>query len=231
MLNSLLIILMVLLQVSVLMLYIYHRDNIEKEPIGLILIIFILGMLCVIFSGKIWNLIANAIPEIGEEVTNENKYVRFLVSYGEIGFIEETVKYIFLNIIIYRNKNYNYEYDGIVYSTAISLGFALLEGINYGIGSNIFTTIIRGVLTTPMHVVYGVFMGYYLSKSKKNISSRSLYYRYIGLFIPIIIHGTSDYLLSTLNQSNLLIYIIYSLVIYIMALKKINELSNLDKRL
>lgn len=74
------------------MLYIYHRDNIEKEPIGLILIIFILGMLCVIFSGKIWNLIANAIPEIGEEVTNENKYVRFLVSYGEIGFIEETIE-------------------------------------------------------------------------------------------------------------------------------------------
>lgn len=229
MINKLLVILLVLIPVYVFVRYIYYRDKIEKEPKMLIIILFILGIITVYLSNYSWNFIVSKIPEIKEEIGNDNKYIKFLISYGEIGFIEETIKYIILVIIIYRNKNYNYEYDGIVYATAISLGFAFVEGIKYGMMNNLFITLVRSILTIPMHAVYGILMGYYLSKSKKNIQSRSFYYMYMALLVPIFIHGTSDYLLSTLNQKNLLIYIIYAMIIYIIVLKKIDETSRLDR--
>lgn len=120
-------------------------------------------------------------------------------------------------------------YDGIVYSVAISLGFALVEGLEYGIGNEVAVSLFRSVLTIPMHMSYGVIMGYYLSKSKNSHENRLIYYRYTALLFPIVLHGTSDYLLSTVD--NPIIYIVYALFVYIIALKRINELSRLDKRI
>ncbi len=227
--QNIIIILFVLIPVLLLMYYVNQRDTVEKEPILLIIIMMILGMASVYFSKQIWNFILSKLPEIEEELTNRNWYVRILTSYGEIAFVEETIKYLLLNIIIYRNRNYDYMYDGIVYSVAISLGFALVEGLEYGIGNEVAVSLFRSVLTIPMHMSYGVIMGYYLSKSKNSYENRLIYYRYTALLFPIVLHGTSDYLLSTVD--NPIIYIVYALFVYIIALKRINELSRLDKRI
>lgn len=229
MLENIIVILCVIIPVFLLMLYVYARDQQEKEPIILILIAFFLGIISIFLGRQTWKFILSKIPELAEEVQNPNLYVKFLISYGAIGLIEETTKYIILNIIS-RNRNYDYAYDGIVYAVSISLGFALVEGIYYGIENNITVTLVRSILTIPMHMSYGVFMGYYISKSRIQ-DKRKFYYCYMALLYPIFIHGTSDYMLSIFNEFSLIIYIIYSIIIYILGLKKINELSRFDKKL
>lgn len=229
MIQSIITILLIIINILLIMIYIYERDKIEKEPIILIVLMIIMGVISVYLSREAWNIITEKIPEIKEEVVNKNWYARILICYGQIAFIEESIKYIILNLMIYRNKNYNYMYDGIIYSTSISLGFALMEGIEYGIGNGIILSLIRSILTIPMHASYGIIMGYYISKGKKEKESRSMYYRYMALIAPIVIHGTSDYMLSILTNKYQIIYIIYSVMIYIFALKKVNELARFDK--
>lgn len=222
---------LVIIPIILIMWYINERDNKEKEPLILIVIMILLGIISVCLSRWVWKLIIINIPEIKEEIASRDWYVRILISYGQIGFIEETIKYIILNILIYRNKNYDYMYDGIVYSVALSLGFALMEGIEYGMKTNLIVSLVRSILTIPMHTVYGVMMGYYMSKGKIDNNNRVMYYRYVGLILPIFIHGTSDYMLSILNSNNQLIYIGWAIFLYIGSLKKINELSKFDKKI
>lgn len=47
--------------------------------------------------------------------------------FVKTAFIEEFFKWFFLLVTMYRFKTWSVKYDGIVYSVALSLGFATLE--------------------------------------------------------------------------------------------------------
>ena len=56
------------------MTYIYERDKIEKEPIILIVLMIIMGVISVYLSREAWNIIIEKIPEIKEiKLIKENE--------------------------------------------------------------------------------------------------------------------------------------------------------------
>jgi len=93
----------------------------------------------------------------------------------------------------------------------------------------------RGFISVPSHAVFGVFMGYYLGISKNalmyNKTKQSIKYRLLSIIIPIYFHLVYDLFLVKKNFIMYSIFIIYIIVLYIMAYKRIKRLSSIHKNL
>ena len=55
----------------------------------------------------------------------------FHQSFFEAAIPEEVAKFVMLYLLVWKSKELNHHYDGIVYSVFVSLGFALIENILY----------------------------------------------------------------------------------------------------
>ena len=106
--------------------FVYKKDILEKEPIGLILKLFLLGAFSILPAATLENIIMNLIPATSNDILNY-----LILSFICIALVEEGLKALFAYKTAWRNKNFNHIYDGIVYCVFTSLGFATLENILY----------------------------------------------------------------------------------------------------
>src|SRR5271167_1553133 len=86
-----------------------------------------------------------------------------------IGIPEETVKISVIAVIALRAREFDEPMDGVVYGTAVGLGFAAVENLGYlmGAGPNWeITAIMRGVLSVPGHASYGAIAGAYIARAR-----------------------------------------------------------------
>jgi RsiW-degrading membrane proteinase PrsW (M82 family) len=97
-------------------------------------------------------------------------------------------------IFIWNDKNFDEYFDGIVYASFISLGFATVENIMYVMPGGIGTGIVRALISVPAHFLFGVILGYFLSLAKFNSGKKGRYI-IIGLLIAMAAHGLFDWLL------------------------------------
>ena len=212
--------------------YIYIKDEIEKEPLKLLTIVFIGGIVSLFITTFLANKYQNYIPFLIEENPNLETYKVFLISFGEIGLIEELSKFLMLYILIWKNKKFNYIYDGIVYSTFISLGFATIENINYLWYGDFNTLLVRTIFTVPAHASFGIIMGYYFGYAKyyfhMKYQSNAIKYFYSGLFFVILYHGLFDYLLTFNSRYHIIVFIILCMFLFINAIIKINKTKRLE---
>lgn len=216
-----------------LMRYIYKKDKYEKEPLGMLIKAFFFGMLAIPMDLIVVGII-NSLWE-GEMV--------FYSAFWEAGIPEEFSKWMIFMMIIWKNKNFNEFFDGIVYASIISLGFACVENIMYVFGSESFfgavgVSLLRAVLSVPGHFLFGVIMGYYLAMAKFNKENQSKYLIY-SLLMPMLAHGVFDYILmltSELGEEMPFISIIlFGLFIYFdvklwkLGLKKIRQMQEASR--
>ncbi len=200
--------------------YIFIRDKYEKEPINLLIVGLSLGAVSTIPILYVEKFFININPFI-----EHTKYYDIYKSYVIAGFTEEIFKFTILLFLIYRNKNFNERFDGIVYAVFISLGFALVENILFVTNDNfggVNTGINRAIFSVPAHMLYGVSMGYYFALMKyesnkffKNIT--------LALFNPIFIHGTFDYILTLNNKISFFVFSLYVVALWYFGLKKMKN--------
>src|SRR6185295_19883310 len=108
------------------MVYIYAKDKHETEPIRLLIVSFIFGMISVIITLLISWPLDILIPIDENDLTEQAVHAFFLVA-----LVEEFSKFIYVRGILYRDKNFNEPFDGIVYAVMVGMGFATLENIVY----------------------------------------------------------------------------------------------------
>ena len=185
-----------LFPVVFLLIYIYRQDKYEKEPIGLLTLSFIGGMMCI----PIDLFLVSAIRMFVYSDT------AFFSAFIEAGFCEELCKFVMLFLIIWWNKNFNEYMDGIVYATFVGLGFACVENVLYvlgagseSFGTGISTGIVRALLSVPGHFLFAVIMGYFFSMAKFSEKGK-LGYLMAGLFGAMLAHGLFDWLLMIENN-------------------------------
>lgn len=148
-------------------------------------------------------------------------YTAFFSSAG----VEEAVKFLFLFLLIWGNRNFNEPLDGIVYGVFLSLGFAWVENIIYvthPVLGGFETALTRAVLSVPGHGLFGVQMGYYLALGKfQNRKSCLLW----AFFAPYLAHGLYNYFL--LEKENLFWIFFAALEIWLWTsgLRKIKQLQ------
>jgi RsiW-degrading membrane proteinase PrsW (M82 family) len=82
-----------------------------------------------------------------------------------VGIPEESIKTFIIALIALRVRAFDEPMDGVVYGTAVGLGFAALENLGYLTSSNDWQTvaIVRGVLTVPFHGALGAIAGAYIA--------------------------------------------------------------------
>lgn len=193
---------------ALLMLNIYHEDKYQKEPIKSLLKAFCGGMLAVTFTFAIVSITdysIGLIPYLNTTV--------FYDSFITAGIPEELCKFLVFMIFIWNDKNFDEYFDGIVYASFISLGFATVENIMYVLPGGLGVGIMRGFISVPGHFLFGVILGYFLSLAKFNKNKRG-HYIFSGLMIAMAAHGLFDWLLMFSDRlGNLIGIIIYLLFI------------------
>ena len=207
---------------------IYKKDIIEKEPISLLLKLFLLGIL----STGVALFLEIYTEELFPFSLNNNILSILFRSFVIISFCEELVKWLFTYVICWKNKNFNYMYDAIVYCVFISLGFATIENIIAVLSNDgdVILALKRGLITVPAHAFFGIISGYYMALAKKYEKRRwhkkSKKNLILSLIIPILVHGLFDFLLFMSSKLSLIILTIFIVYLYISSYFKIIKFSN-----
>lgn len=230
---QLLLLFLAVIPVIAILTYIYYKDK-NKEPLKLLIILFVLGILSCFMVLALSDVVFMIFPFMA----SETEYMTFfeLMGYAFIGvaLVEEFCKFFMTFLFSYRNKAYDEVYDGIVYAVFVSLGFAFFENLLYVFSNqSISVGISRGLLAVPGHACDAVFMGYYLSvakvyshQNKKNLERKNLAF---SVLVPTILHGIYDFCLFTGEAIFIILFLAFVVVMYIAALKKIKQLSSQSK--
>ena len=213
----------------ILFIFIWRKDKIEKEPIGLLVKLFIFGALTTVSAA----VIGIAGQYLVSGFLEEGSLLFLLIdNFLLTALVEEGGKYFVLKKTTWKHLAFNYTFDAVVYAVCSSLGFATLENILYLIDADLGTAIGRGLLSVPGHVADAVFMGYYYgmarltsSEGNERLCKANLAK---ALWIPVLLHGSYDFCLSTDSLGFLVIFLIFEVIVSIFAIRKVIKLSKED---
>ncbi|MEX0763144.1 MAG: PrsW family glutamic-type intramembrane protease [Dehalococcoidia bacterium] len=109
------------------------------------------------------------------------------VMFFIVGPVEETSKFLAVRFGAFRTGYFEEPLDGLIYSTAASLGFASAENVLYAITYGPEVMIVRGPLSTVAHLVFGAAWGLALGlrARRRGFSALTL----LGLAGAAITHG------------------------------------------
>jgi len=213
------LLLLALAPAVILMMYVYFRDKYEKEPVKLILKGILLGAVIIFPVG----LIENYIMGFGAGLDRIPKaaYDGFIMA----GATEETFKYMAVFILIWRNRNFNEKFDGIVYSVSVSLGFAAIENLFYVFSNNSLQVgLLRAFTAVPGHTIFGIVMGFYLGLARFSMKNKSKWLL-MAFVVPWLMHGMYDFLIMSGHPLLLLAFIPFLIFMYRIGLKRMRELN------
>ena len=209
--------------------YVYTKDKVEKEPVGLIIKLLILGALSCFVAAFAESALSQVFPQYPQ---GSLEYA-LINSFALAAFCEEIVKYLALRIGSWRNPSFNYRFDGVVFGTSAAVGFAVLENIGYVSMYGMATALTRAVLAVPLHAFCGVFMGVFYSYSKKasivGDRSTSMLCTLFALLVPMMIHGIYDTLAFLGTDTATYILLVFVACLYIAAITTIRKLSQADR--
>lgn len=211
-----------------LMMYMYRIDKVDKEPVGLICKTFIFGMISVI-PAIILELGLGFVLDMVYPGYTQGTVYNLIYFFLVVGFSEEFSKRLMATISVWKSPEFNYHFDAIIYYATSALGFAALENIMYMTQFGAEIAISRLI---PVHVVCGIFMGYYMGWAKtaeldgwtKLCKRRKM----IGLLIPILIHGTWDFCLTTESDAAIYFVLVMIIVLTIIAFRMIHREAEKD---
>lgn len=185
---------------SLIWLWFWLKEKEENpEPRGLIIIIFILGMISVTFVLPIQQFIQNKI----------SSHEWQLISWASV---EEIIKYLTVLIVVYKNTNLDEPIDWPIYMITAALGFAAFENTLFLIKplslgettTSLLTGQLRFLGSTLLHTVSSAIIGialglsFYMTKLNKKI------YLFFGILFAIGLHSVFNFFIMKDNGSNFL---------------------------
>lgn len=174
----------------------YLKDKYEKEPVRLLLGTFILGMLTILPVAWIESYLFEAFDV---DILHPSSLLMSLTSMlFFVALVEEGAKFLVVRGYVWRKKEFDEPYDGIMYGVMAALGFATVENILYVLSQGATVGWLRAFLTVPMHALTGVIMGYYIGsekypKSKDKFRQTILY----GLGSAVFFHGFFNFFVGS----------------------------------
>lgn len=218
--------------------YVYNKDR-NKEPSRLLLKLFLGGIMSCFLVMIIGGIISVIVPIFSEDPSKLNMFELILFAFLKVALIEETCKWIMVYFISYNSKDFDEVYDIIVYSVFVAIGFAFFENLFYvydsGVIGGVIVGALRALLAVPGHACDGVFMGYYLGLAKlstiNNRKDLSNKYFILSIIVPILLHGFYDFCLFTGNWIFLIVFGIFIIILYVMAIKRIKKLARINKKM
>jgi len=152
--------------------YVYEKDRVEKEPIGLLSLLFLvggIGFVPAFFAERgmmtlidTWFEASFAFSSEGiAQFDNIGAQLGHAALYAFLGvaLIENVIKWLLLVLITRKSRHFNCLFDGVVYACFVSLGFAAFENVAYAWLNGWDTLWLRLVTSLPCHLLIGVLTG------------------------------------------------------------------------
>ena len=162
-------------------------DEKRPEPPGKVRNMVLFGIACCVPAVFIEMALTSA---LGSDTVNANGGL--LNAYLVAGVTEESLKLLMVLLYVYRKPHFDEVMDGVLYTAASSLGFAMLENILYVAKGGVATGIVRAFTAVPLHATASGIMGYFVGRSKFAGGTKVLWIL-TGLACAIFIHGTYDW--------------------------------------
>lgn len=218
------------LPAAILMRYVYQQDKCEKEPPWLLRSLVLMGVLAALLS--------MVLERIGEDVLNsalsaDNPAYTIVLAFLVVAVVEEGMKFLMLNLRTWRDSNFNYRFDGIVYAVFVSLGFAAFENILYVFGYGLSVSLSRALLSIPGHMGFAVFMGIFYGNAKECESYGNTVGKVANLIISylaaVLLHGFYDACAMSGTVLATVLFTVFVVVMYIVVFRLIKKESNTDR--
>ena len=215
----------------ILLFAVWKFDTVEKEPIGLLAKLFLGGALTII-STQIFGFLGEKLLRMCNKNTDSLVYF-FIFAFFLVGLAEEAGKFLVLRFLTWKNKEFNYTFDGIVYAAMVSLGFATIENIIYVIVNGSGASLVRVLLQAPGHLIYAIFMGYFygLARLNKGLGDKKkvIMHTAEAIMVPSVMHGLYVFCLGTKKSIFFILFAIYEIVIASFTVWQFLKLSKNDK--
>lgn len=217
-----------LLPAVALMVYVYKRDKVEREPVRLIVRVLLLGAL----SGLVAAFIESVLIDIFES-TLSGALLIIVEYFIGVAAVEEACKYAALRSVK-NHPAFDHVFDAVVYAVAAALGFAALENVFYvfdPIEGGLDTAFWRAILSVPGHAADGVVMGVFFGIARRRelhgeAGARAYYW--LAWLLPVIEHGFYDAALSTESDFMALVAMAFDLAFIAVAFALVKNTAAAD---
>jgi len=187
------------------------------------------GILAIVFT-----LLLNIPISIFQFLFTGDFLKAFYDAFLKAALPEEFSKFIILYWIIWRSKDFDHHYDGIIYAVFVSLGFALVENIMYVFFSEngLTVALTRAILAVPGHGFFAVIMGYYFSIARFHEGVEKNKLLLTSLLMAVLFHGVYDFILMYMSAKSdnpwliislMIVFSIFIIRMWRLGLKKISK--------
>ena len=241
-----------------LLVYVYNKDRVEKEPMGLLLLLFVAGAVCCFPAALIESFLdvvnTGVFSAFGVETETGIEFGHTTYSVYQIvanlfcvALVEEGLKLAALVLITRKNKNFNSLFDGLIYAVFVSLGFAAAENVMYVFELGFSVAVQRAFTAIPGHLAFSVIMGAMYSRRhtysnasalEKDLKQRGLIaeplrlngakYSAQCLILPTLAHGFYDFCCSMDSGFYTFLFYVQLIALYFYSFSTIKKLSAAD---
>lgn len=198
---------------------VYRMDKHEKEPIWLLVKVFLAGFLLSFVAGIINSINKEMFGVVGSHIL--------------VGFVEEGVKFLAVWWVVFGREEFDEPIDGVVYASAAALGFAFSENIDYNL---LIITSLKEEATAALmmrsfmpllHVLLASIWGYGLGYYKQYIGGKMMV---LGMwFLAAVLHSAYDLTVGSVSYVMLATFAVLGLV-FIYRMKHLNRISPKNSR-
>ena len=214
----------------VLLVYVYKQDKVEKEPIGLIGNLVLQGVFAALAS-IVLELIGEAVlPNV---IRKDNPMYVVVLAFLVVALVEEGTKFFFLRRRTWRDPNFNYRFDGIVYAVSVSLGFAAFENIEYVFRYGLTVAPTRALLSIPGHMGFAVFMGYFYGRAKLyddiGDHGKAVLFQVLAVICAVFLHGFYDSCAMKGTTMSTVLFVVFVVAMYLIVFHMVRHESVTDE--
>ena len=212
-----------------LMRYVYRQDQIEPEPVGL--------LASLVWKGVLAALAAIVLESLGQmvldgQVSQDNPNYVYYLAFLVVAAVEEGTKLFFLYRHTWKEPDFNYRFDAIVYAVFVSLGFAAFENVKYVFSYGLSVALPRAILAVPGHMGFAVFMGIFYGRAKRCADWGNRFGCKVNLILsylfPAALHGVYDSCCMMGTGRSTAVFVIFVLIMYLLVFRLIRHESRTD---
>ena len=206
--------------------YHYHKDRYLPEPVGNLMLTFVLGMLAVGLS----HLLYLGLGLIGlrfdaGDLADTNRLAFLAYTLLAIGPIEELAKLMPFLLVVLRFEELDERLDGIIYASVIGLGYAAVENWQYLDYLTPTEAFARGFASPVVHIVFASIWGYWIAQAR--LQGHSMAQAVIvSVLVAAALHGLYDFVAIPSPQSSLPIAALLIVSIWLWRLQLIRRLQD-----
>ncbi len=216
-----------------LMMYVYNIDPLDKEPGNLLWRLVLAGVLAG-FIASVLESVAFSFFDAFSGLRHDGVAYTVLSDFLIVGVVEEGAKYILMARRTWQHPAFNCRFDGIVYAVFVSLGFAGMENIMYGLTYGTGVLFTRALLAIPAHMGFAVLFGLFYGQAKalsvrgNRFSSGVLIAT--GFVLSVFLHGLYDSAAMIEIDGTQLLFLLVVVIIYVINFMIVKRAAQHDQR-